>query len=167
MFQALNAGRIISKDLLFKDVRPQDRREHGERFPLGFVDWAANGDPFFYENHHLSPQPTSTRHAAASETWVFHGTPKFSGKRLVVEPGAAVELTEPGVYSVFVWSGSGTFAGHEVRGGHAGLDELLVSHDTATRPHRVVNTGREDLMLFSLFGPDLHPAVPAAGVGGG
>jgi hypothetical protein len=167
MFQALNAGRIISKDLLFKDVRPQDRREHGERFPLGFVDWAANGDPFFYENHHLSPQPTSTRHASASETWVFYGTPKFSGKRLVVGPGATVELTEPGVYSVFVWSGSGTFAGHEVHGGRAGLDELLVSHETATRPHRVVNTGREDLMIFSLFGPDLHPAVPAAGVSGG
>jgi len=167
MFQALNAGRIISKDLLFKDVRPQDRREHGERFPLGFVDWSANGDPFFYENHHLSPLPTSTRHASASETWVFYGTPKFSGKRLVVEPGGTVEVTEPGVYSVFVWSGSGTFAGHEVRGGQAGLDELLVSHETATRPHRVVNTGREDLMAFSLFGPDLHPAVPAAGVGGG
>lgn len=167
MFQALNSGRIISKDLLFKDVRPQDRREHGERFPLGFVDWSANGDPFFYENHHLSPLPASTRHASASETWVFYGTPKFSGKRLVVEPGGTVEVTEPGVYSVFVWSGSGTFAGHEVRGGQAGLDELLVSHETATRPHRVVNTGREDLMAFSLFGPDLHPAVPAAGVGGG
>ena len=59
MFQALNAGRIISKDLLFKDVRPEDRRAHGERFPSGFVDWELNGDPFFYENHHLTPQPVA------------------------------------------------------------------------------------------------------------
>ena len=58
MFQALNAGRIISKDLLFKDVRPQDRQEHGERFPLGFVDWELNGDPYFYENNHLAPIET-------------------------------------------------------------------------------------------------------------
>lgn len=46
MFQALNAGRIFPKDLLFKDVRPEDRERHGERFPLGFVDWEVNGDPF-------------------------------------------------------------------------------------------------------------------------
>lgn len=89
---------------------------------------------------------------------------RVSGKRLVVEPGGSVELIEPGVYSVFVWAGSGTFAGHEVRDGRARLDELLVSHETATRPHTVVNTGPDDLMLFSLFGPDLHLDVPAAGV---
>ena len=166
MFQALNAGRIISKDLLFKDVRPEDRREHGERFPLRFVDWGTNGDPFFYENHHLSPRPAGLGEGGAvSESWVFYGTSKFSGKRLVLAPGACAELTEPGVYSVFVWSGSGTFAGHEVRGGEAGLDELLVSHDTATRPHTVANTGSQDLVVFSLFGPDLHVDVPAAGVG--
>ena len=34
MFQALNAGRIISKDLLFKDVRPAGPASEGERFPL-------------------------------------------------------------------------------------------------------------------------------------
>ena len=56
MFQALNAGKIISKELLFKDVRPQDRTRYGERFPLGFVDPGLNGDPYFYENHHLTPQ---------------------------------------------------------------------------------------------------------------
>ena len=167
MFQALNGGRIISKDLLFKDVRPEDRREHGERFPLGFVDWETNGDPLFYEHHHLSPQTVPAAHASADEAWVFYGTPKFSGKRLVLQPGGSAELLEPGVYSVFVWSGSGSVAGHEVRGGEPGLDELLISHEAATRPHRVTNTGRDDLVLFSLFGPDLHPAVPAAGVGGG
>ncbi len=165
MFQALNGGRIISKDLLYKDVRREDRDEHGERFPLRFVDWETNGDPLFYESHHLSPQPTGARFETAAETWVFYGTPKFSGKRLVVDPGGSVELTEPGVYSVFVWSGSGTFAGHEVRGGEPGLDELLVSHDAATRPHRVANTGHDQLMLFSLFGPDLHADLPPAGVG--
>jgi hypothetical protein len=47
MFQALNAGRIIPKDLLFKDVRPHDRASFGERFPLRFVDWETNGDPWW------------------------------------------------------------------------------------------------------------------------
>ena len=164
MFQALNAGRIISKDLLFKDVRPEDREAHGERFPLGFVDWEQNGDPHFYENHHLSPQPTGrVAEEGVEETWVFYGSPKFCGKRLVLQPGTSTSVVEPGVHSVFVWSGAGRFAGHEVRGGDDTLDELLVSHEAAVRPHEVRNTGKEPLVLFSLFGPDLHRDVPMPG----
>jgi hypothetical protein len=164
MFQALNAGQIISKDLLFKDVRREDREAEGERFPLRFVDWAENGDPHFYENHHLRPQSTGVAGDGVDEAWVFYGSSKFCGKRLTVQPGETVTLVEPGVYSVFVWSGAGTFAGHEVRGGDHALDELVVSHDTAVRPHEVRCTGAEPLVLFSLFGPDLHHAVPSLGV---
>jgi hypothetical protein len=157
MFQALNAGRIISKDLLFKDVRREDREAEGERFPLRFVDWAANGDPHFYEHHHLSPQPTAlTSGDGVEEAWVFYGSPKFCGKRLTLQPGVRASLTEPGVHSVFVWSGEGTFAGHRVQGGDHDLDELVLSHDAAVRPHDVHCTGNEPLVVFSLFGPDLH-----------
>jgi hypothetical protein len=171
MFQALNAGRIISKDLLFKDVRGEDRAAEGERFPLRFVDWTENGDPYFYEHHHLSPRPAAGAPAAAraaapeaadgvEESWVFYGSPKFCGKRLTLQPGTSVSLTEPGVYSVFVWSGEGAVAGHQVRGGDHDLDELVVSHATAVRPHEVRCIGSEPLVLFSLFGPDLHTGVP-------
>jgi hypothetical protein len=166
MFQALNAGRIISKDLLFKDVRPQDRAEHGERFPLGFVDWEVNGDPWFYENRHLSPQPVVGASGDGAETWVFYNTARYAGKRLVVPPGGTHRLREPGVYSVFAWSGEGTLAGHVVCGGEPGRDELVVTHEIATRDHAVVNTGSEDLMVFLFFGPDLHteaPTIPARG----
>ncbi|MDX6367880.1 MAG: hypothetical protein QOK30_2956, partial [Nocardioidaceae bacterium] len=165
MFQALNAGKIISKDLLFKDVRPEDRRAHGERFPLGFVEWEVNGDPYFYENNRLSPQPIEPGPGAgASESWIFYNTRKFSGKKLVVEPGASVDVTEPGVYSLLVWSGSGRYGGHDVRGGDATLDELLVSHDVAIRPHPVENTGSEDLVVLKFFGPDIQPAAPTTPV---
>ena len=165
MFQALNAGRIISKDLLFKDVRPEDRENEGERFPLRFVDWAENGDPRFYENHHLSPQSTGRiQSEGVEESWVFYGSSKFCGTRLTLEQGASVWLSEPGVHSVFVWSGEGTFAGHQVRGGDHDLDELLVSHDAAVRAHEVRSTGQEPLVVFSLFGPDLHGASPSVGI---
>jgi hypothetical protein len=167
MFQALNAGRIISKDLLFKDVRPQDRDEHGERFPLGFVDWEVNGDPWFYENRHLSPRPVLGAAGDGEETWVFYNTSKYAGKRLVVPPGGTHRLREPGVYSVFAWSGEGRYAGQEVRGGEPGRDELVVTHDAATREHEVVSTGSEDLVVFLFFGPDLHadaPTIPRSGV---
>lgn len=160
MFQALNAGRIISKDLLFKDVRPEDRAAHGERFPLGFVDWEVNGDPWFYENRHLSPQPVVGAAGEGEETWVFYNTDKYAGKRIVVPAGGRHTLREPGVYSVLVWSGRGTYAGLEVRGGKPGLDELVVTHEAATRDHVVDNAGSEDLVAFTFFGPDLHAAAP-------
>ena len=160
MFQALNAGRIISKELLFKDVRPQDREAEGERFPLRFVDWELNGDPWFYENRHLSPQPVAEASGDGEERWVFYNTSKYSGKRLVLPPGGVHRLREPGVYSVFVWSGEGRYAGLDVRGGEPGLDELVLTHAAAVREHEVRNTGLDDLVVFTFFGPDLQVDAP-------
>ena len=56
MLQALNGGKIIPKELLFKDVHPDDRRTKGERAVLELIDWPASGNPYFYENHHLAPR---------------------------------------------------------------------------------------------------------------
>jgi hypothetical protein len=161
MFQALNAGRIISKELLFKDVRDEDRRREGERFPLRFVDWEVNGDPYFFENHHLTPVPVvPASDQAVDESWIFYDTAKFSGKRLVVPPGQRIETVERGVYNVLVWSGSGRYGGQQVQGGDASLDELLVAHDAAVAPHIVESTGSEDLVVFKFFGPDINPDAP-------
>jgi hypothetical protein len=161
MFQALNAGKIISKDLLFKDVRPEDRRDHGERFPLGFVEWELNGDPYFFENNHLSPRPVgSGADDSAEEWWIFYNTAKFSGKKVIVAPGSSYSTTEPGVYTVLVWKGQGSYAGHQVKGGDASMDELMISHDVAVRPHVVENSGSEDLVVLKFFGPDLQPDAP-------
>jgi len=162
MFQALNAGRIISKDLLFKDVRPQDKEQYGERFPLRFVDWERNGDPYFYENRHLSPQPVGND----LEWWIFYNSKKFSGKKLVVPPGRRFTSVDRGVYTVLVWSGSGSYGGLEVSGGDPDLDELLVAHDAAVAPLVVANTGTEDLVVFKFFGPDVNddaPSIPPRG----
>jgi hypothetical protein len=161
MFQALNAGKIISKELLFKDVRPQDRTRYGERFPLGFVDPSLNGDPYFYENHHLTPQPVTPAAAdGAQEHWIFYNTTKFSGKKLVVPPGRTFASVERGVYSLLVWSGAGSVVRQDVSGGEPGRDELLVVHDTAVRPHAISNTGDVDLVILKFFGPDINPDAP-------
>ena len=161
MFQALNAGKIISKDLLFKDVRPEDREQHGERFLLGFVNWELNADPYFYENRHLSPQPvTGSSQPGGEEWWIFYNTPKYSGKKLVVRPGQRYASTDRGVYNLLVWSGRGRYGGQEVVGGDSENDELLVVHDAAVRPLEVENTGSDDLVIFKFFGPDINPDAP-------
>jgi hypothetical protein len=110
MFQALNAGRIISKELLYKDVRAEDRARHAERFPLNFVDWDLNGDPWFYENRHLEPLPVrrTDQQGAGQEFWIFYNSSKFSGKKLVVPGGGRFTGVEKGVHTVLVWSGHGS-----------------------------------------------------------
>lgn len=163
MFQALNAGRIISKNLLFKDVSEQDQRELGERAVLSWIDWEANGDPDFYQHRRIVPVPCFTDDGV-EEAWIFCGTTKFSGKRLRLAPGARIKSVEHGFYSLLVWNGTGTVSGHAVTGRRPGEDELLVVRDAAIQAHEIVNTGEDELLLVKFFGPDINPDSPPAGV---
>ncbi len=161
MLQALNAGKIISKDLLFKDVTPEDRATKGEQAILEQIDWEISGDPYFYENRHTPPiLIEETRQPGGEETWIYYNTTKFSGKRLVVKPGQTFQSVDRGVYNVLVWRGKGTYGGYEVEGLKFGMDELLVTHDAATKPLAVTNTGADDLIIFKFFGPDINLDIP-------
>src|SRR6185312_1928595 len=132
MLQALNAGKIISKELLWKDVRPADRESKGERFILELIDWDENADPYFYDNHHLSPQLIEeSRQEGGEEYWIYYNTTKFSGKKLVVRPGCSYLSRDAGVHNVLVWSGSGSYGGLAVQGGDPDLDEVLVTYERA------------------------------------
>ncbi len=64
------------------------------------------------------------------------------------------------MYNVFVWSGTGTYGGVDVRGGDPDRDELLVTHDRAVGGVEVRNTGPDDLLVIKFFGPDVNPDVP-------
>ena len=161
MLQALVAGKVISKDLLYKDVRPEDRARRGERVILDHVNWEVSGDPYFYENRHTSPQPAEGgQQEGGEEHWIYYNTTKFSGKRLVVKPGGRFTSVDKGVYNILAWRGRGRYDGHEIEAGNFGWDELLVSHARATTPLVVENTGSEDLIIFKFFGPDINLDVP-------
>lgn len=165
MFQALNAGRIISKELLFKDVRPEDRARDGERFPLGFVDWPANGGPDLYARSHLAPRPVAGGPVPwGRREWVFYGSPKFSGQRVEVQAGATAVVTEPGVHSVFAWSGAARWGGQPLQGGEPGRDELLVVDAAARDGVTVTNPGPQPFVAYLFSGPDLHPEAPPLGL---
>jgi hypothetical protein len=161
MLQALNAGKIISKELLFKDVHPDDRKRLAERAVLNQIDWEVSGDPFFYENRHTSPQPVpGGSQAGGEEYWIYYNTHRFSGKKLLVKPGGTYTSRDKGVYSILVWRGSGKIDGHDVAAGDHARDELLVSHARATVPITVQNTGRDELVVIKFFGPDINTDVP-------
>jgi hypothetical protein len=124
------------------------------------IDWETSGDPWFYENRHTPPVLIAAQEGG-EEHWIFYNTTRFSGKRLVVKPGGRFTSTDAGVYSVFVWKGSGDVGGHAVKGGDPALDELLVSHARATVPMEIRNTGSEVLEIIKFFGPDINTSAPA------
>lgn len=163
--QALVGGKIISKELLFKDVRPEDRQKYGESIVLQQIDWEGCGDPYFYENHHLEPHLVQeTAQDGGQEHWIYYNTTKFSGKKLVVKPGKTFKSIDRGVYNILVWQGKGRYDGHEIEAGNFNLDacydELLITHEKAVTPLQVENTGSQDLALFKFFGPDINLDVP-------
>jgi len=161
MLQALVAGKIISKELLFKDVRPEDRAAYGERIILEHINWEVSGDPFFYENRHTPPVLIEdTRQPGGEEYWIYYNTTKFSGKKLVVKPGQRFTSQDRGVYNILVWKGEGRYDGHPIQAGNFERDELLVSHAKATVPIVVENTGKDDLVIIKFFGPDINLDVP-------
>jgi hypothetical protein len=161
MLQAFTGGRIICKELLFKDVRPEDRQKHGERFILELVDWETNGDHYFYENRHTPPVlMEQSAQPGSREYWIFYNTSRFSGKKVIVEPGNRRSCVDRGVYNALVWQGKGTYGGVGVEAGNPSSDELLICHDTAVRPLLVENSGSTDLVIYKFFGPDINPDVP-------
>lgn len=161
MLQALVGGKIISKELLFKDVSKEDRAALGERAVLNQVDWELSGDPYFYENRHTSPQLIAqANQTGGEEYWIYYNTTRFSGKKLVIKPGQKFKSLDNGVYNILVWRGRGLYDGHAIEAGNFVHDELLVSHSKATTPIWVENTGTQDLIIIKFFGPDINLKVP-------
>ena len=161
MLQALNAGKIISKDLLFKDVRKIDREQKGEKVILEQIDWETCGDPYFYENHHLENRLIEeTKQPGGEEYWIYYNTTKFSGKKVIVNPGQSFVSKDKGVYNILVWRGKGKFAGKDIEAGNFECDELLVSYDRAVKPLTIKNESETDLLLFKFFGPDINMDAP-------
>lgn len=159
MLQAVAGGKIIPKELLHKDVPPEEWKRRGERSILDLIDWQANGDHYFYENHHTPPIPISSG-PEGSEEWVFYNTTKFSGKKMTVRTGKKMKSRDAGVYSFFVWRGEGLVDGHPVAAGTPARDEGLVCSSKAVDGMIIENTGAEDLVLFKFFGPDVNSDVP-------
>ncbi len=161
MLQALNAGKIISKDLLFKDVRKEDREKYGEKIILEQINWEENGDPYFYENHHLeSILIEDTKQQGGCEYWIYYNTHKFSGKKVVIKPGESFISKENGAYNIFIWKGKGKFDTKDIQAGDFSKDELFVTYDKAIIPSVIKNTGSEEMILFKFFGPDINKNIP-------
>ncbi len=172
MYQNLVEGRAVSRDLLVKDV-PRDR--HGDLdFLVDLLDWDANVDPCFFENHHLRPVPVAdSMNDGWVDRWVVYGNvgaeQLFTARELTVQPGVSTTLIDPGASSIIAVQGVGRanrlplrspsmIGFHEVT-----EDEAFVSHVAAVSGVTWTNTSStEPLVILRYFGPGSDPAAPRA-----
>jgi mannose-6-phosphate isomerase class I len=172
-FQPKVGNYQMDKRMLFKDVAPEEIEKWGpEKAALRQVDWQANTDPNFYDKYHLFPRKcTQTEQHGLFETWIFYGTPKFSGKRLILPPHTTFHCVERGVHNLFCWKGEATVGGKRMKAGCVDLqsceDELLVCDERARKGYDIVNVGDGELCIYKIFGPELNddivPAISQTG----
>lgn len=165
VYQARIGDLPVDKELLLRQLPEDEVKKDGERAALKIIDWEACADPYFYENHRIAPVLIEeTRTDGGFEEWIYYNTTKFSGKRLTLKPGKTFNIKERGVFNLFVWKGSADIDGHSVRAGDFSLDycrdELLITHTKAVSGFTVKNTGSEDLVMFTFFGPEINNDVP-------
>lgn len=164
ILQAEVEGVSIDKRMLFQHIPAEAVAVAKEAAVLDQIDWEACADPYFYENHHLTPVTIGDDlPAGVAEEWVWYNSTRFSGTRITLQPGCEYVSTGRGIHGLFVWKGTGFVDGFAVEGQKVSLidasDEFLVTHDSALKGVKLRNTGATNMVVFKFFGPEINDAV--------
>ncbi len=170
MYQSLVEGREVPWALLVKDM-PKEKHKDLD-FIVEQLDWEANVDPYFKENHYLEPKV-----AAGSEKdgyvdkWIVygkvHGEQLFTAKELTVSPGQKVTIKDNGANGVICVQGEGRM--NKLRLSSPKMigfyelteDEVFVTEAAAKTGVTYENTsGTEPLVVLRYFGPEVNPDAP-------
>lgn len=169
MFQSMVEDRPVSWDLLVHDV-PEDKH-YDLDFIVELIDWPANLDEHFKNNHFLKPIPVADKKTEGyREMWIVYGTGDiFSAKELTVFSGRSVTIKDKGAYGLIVIQGQGSVGKMAVesptliRYNDLTYDELFVSSEAARAGVKVTNKGHQDLVMLKHFGPGENPDAPEIG----
>jgi hypothetical protein len=173
MYQSLVEGREVPWSLLVKDMPPDKHQDLD--FIVDQIDWDANVDPVFKENHYLEPIPVAdTSQEGYADRWIvygrIHGEQYFTAKELTVDPGAKCTIEDKGAYGSIVVQGQGRMNGLRlecptvIRFGQLTEDEVFCTEGAAKAGVTFENTSAtEPLVTLRYFGPDVNPDAPAVG----
>lgn len=168
MFQSLVEGREVPRELLVKNIPPE------KHFDLDFIvselDWEANVDPYFKNNHYLEPVPVAEAEGYA-DRWIVYGKVNgeqlFTAKELTIEPGTKCTIRDNGAYGLTVVQGSGKMnklaldCPKLIRFTELTEDEVFCTEPAARAGVTFENTSDvENLVVLRYFGPDANPDAP-------
>ena len=171
MYQSLVEGRDVPWDLLVKDM-PEEKHQDID-FIVDQLDWDANVDPNFKDNHYCEPIVDSQDESHVDK-WIVYGDvggkQYFSAKELTVAPGHSVTIKDQGASGVIVTQGRGRIETLSLECpsmicfGEMTEDEVFISEKKAKEGYTVENLASEcPLVLLRYFGPGVNPQAPKVG----
>jgi hypothetical protein len=171
MYQSLVEGRDVPWSLLVKDM-PEEKHQDID-FIVDQLDWDANVDPNFKDNHYLEPI-VDTEDDGHYDRWIVYGTvggeQYFSAKELTVLPGHKVTIKDNGATSLITTQGRGRIGNlalespDMIRFGEMTEDEVFVSEARAKEGYEVENLAKDcPLVILRYFGPGVNPQAPKMG----
>jgi hypothetical protein len=170
MYQSLVEGREVPWALLVKDMPREKHRDLD--FIVDQLDWEANVDPHFKENHYLEPiAAAGSEREGWVDKWVVYGKVRgeqlFSAKELTVWPGTKVTIKDNGATSIITVQGEGRMNKMRLSSpkmiGFYELteDEVFVTEEAAKAGVTYENTSStEPLVVLRYFGPEVNPDAP-------
>ena len=173
MYQSLVEGREVPWSLLVKDM-PKSKHKDLD-WIVEQLDWDANVDPKFKDNHYLAPIPVNdTTKEGFVDRWIVYGKidgeQLFTAKELTVDPAARCTIKDNGAYGLICVQGIGTINGQPlnspklIRFTELTEDEYFCSEDGAKAGVTFENRSEtEPLVVLRYFGPEVNPDAPAIG----
>ena len=170
IYQSLVEGREVPRSLLVKDM-PKERH-HDLEFIVDQLDWEANTDPLFKQNHFLKPIVDEQNSGEGfTDRWICYGNFKgwqaFTAKELTINPGTRCVIRDNGAYGMITVQGEGTMnllrisSPSQIRFGELSNDEIFCTHGAAREGVAFENTSdKEPLVMLRYFGPDVNPQAP-------
>jgi hypothetical protein len=170
MYQSLVEGREVPWALRVKDMHKE--KHHDLDFIVGQLDWEANVDPYFGQNHHLAPiVAAGSEKEGYVDRWIVYGRVRgeqlFTAKELTVNPGAKCTIKDNGANSIICVQGEGRINKLRLSSpkmiGFYDLteDEVFVTEQAARAGVTYENTsGTEPLVVLRYFGPEVNPDAP-------
>ena len=179
MYQSMVEGRYVPWSLLVKDM-PKSKHNDLD-FIVNQLDWEANVDPNFKDNHYLEPIPVAdTAKEGFVDRWIVYGKIRsdgakqgeqlFTAKELTVDPGVSCRINDAGAYGLICVQGSGKINGLPlnspklIRFTELTEDEYFCTEEGASNGVTFENTSQtEPLVCLRYFGPEANPDAPYVG----
>lgn len=161
--QSMVFDKYIEPELLTKFV-PTDKKADYE-FMVDMLDWDANKDVNFKDNHYCEPIPVKdsneTDENGYIEEWICYGSDEFCAKSLTVFPGQEVTIKDSASYGLLMMEGYGMINGNKIetpsmiRYGRLTSDEMYVSKSAASEGVRIKNCSDTDnIVMYKNFCSD-------------
>jgi hypothetical protein len=162
MYQSLVNEAIIPEELLWNGT-PEDRKGDYDLL-VEVIDWEANVDPNFMENHFMRPRPVrdlaQMQAEGYVENWICYKSDAYSAKELTVLPGQTVTIKDSAAYGLIMMQGHGKMGVWDIetpaliRYGQLTNDEFFVSEKAAMEGITIVNHSTTDpIVMLKHFGP--------------